>query len=89
MYPIIILILVHNRSSATEAYGISNLMATGEIIVKDVEAYPATTHLELCLRKSAPEVYPWPSENVSRWRFPLDLHHGCVWNVNELAFGLE
>lgn len=42
MYPTIVVILVHYESSKEEMYGISVLIVSGEIVVRDVEARPAT-----------------------------------------------
>lgn len=42
MYPTIVAIFVYYESSKEETYGISALMASGEIVVEDVEARPAT-----------------------------------------------
>lgn len=42
MYPTIVVIIVNYKSSKEESYGISALVATGEIAVRDVEAHPET-----------------------------------------------
>lgn len=53
MFPSIIVILVDYKSSMEEKYGISALMASGEIVVRDVEARPATVgHLSFAVAQS-------------------------------------
>lgn len=53
MYPTIVVILVNYTSSTAETYGISALVASGEIVARDVEARPATGgHLSFVVPQS-------------------------------------
>lgn len=52
MYPTIIVILVHYKSAKGQMYGISSLISTNEVVVRDVEATsrPATAgHLSFAV----------------------------------------
>lgn len=42
MYPSIVIILVYHKSSTGQTYGVSALLACGEIVGRDVEAYSTT-----------------------------------------------
>lgn len=56
MYPTIIVILVYSTNSMEETYGISALIASGEVAVTDVEVCPATPdHISFAMPPSSIE----------------------------------